>query len=89
MITIVAYDITESRRRSQVARLLADRGGTRLQHSVFEIELPPHRLPLLQNSLAALIRPAVDRIHFYPVCQTCFAKATSIGPAYPGTLPDL
>ncbi len=82
MPTVIAYDIAEDRRRQKVARLLADHGGTRIQFSVFELELSPDRLRDLQLRLAALIRPARDRLHFYPVCRACFAKATSIGAAY-------
>lgn len=89
MITLIAYDIAESRRREKVARLLADHGGTRIQYSVFELDLAPARLHALQLRLAVLIRPAVDRLHFYPVCKTCFAKANSIGASYQGLLPAL
>ena len=89
VITVIAYDIAESRRRAKVARLLQDHGGARIQYSVFELDLHPDRLHALQLRLAALIRPARDRLHFYPVCATCFAKARSIGPAYEGNLPAL
>jgi CRISPR-associated protein Cas2 len=83
MIVIIAYDITESRRRDKIANLLKNY-GTRIQYSVFECELTPERLLSLQARLAAMIRPRLDRLHFYPLCKTCFAKAGSLGTPYGG-----
>ena len=40
MIVLIAYDVTSDRRRSKIARLLANH-GERIQYSVFECELIP------------------------------------------------
>ena len=87
MIAIIAYDISSSRRREKAARLLMD-FGERIQYSVFECELTPARLESVRQRLAAVINPRTDRIHFYPLCQTCFGRATSIGAPY-ALVPDL
>jgi len=49
---------------------------------VFECELTPERLTALRDRLLALVNPRTDRVHFYPVCQACFGRATSIGAPY-------
>jgi len=81
MIVIIAYDIASSRRRDRTARLLLDY-GERIQYSVFECELTPPRLNALQERLTTMINTRTDRVHFYPLCQTCFGKAASIGSPY-------
>lgn len=81
LITIVSYDISSSRRRDKAARILKD-CGERIQYSVFECELTPERLTALRDRLLALVNPRTDRVHFYPVCQACFGRATSIGAPY-------
>ena len=78
MVTIIAYDVSSSRRRSRIASLLLDY-GQRVQYSVFECELDAARSTILRDKLAAMIDPRTDRIHFYPVCRACFGRAVSIG----------
>lgn len=81
MIVLVAYDIASPRRRTRVAKRLSQ-FGDRVQYSVFECELTPERYVELRESLVALVRPKTDRVHFYPLCQTCFGRAESLGPAF-------
>ncbi len=81
MIVLVAYDIPANRRRARVAKLLTA-FGERIQYSVFECDLTPARYLELRESLVRLVQPRLDRVSFYPVCQACFARAESIGPAY-------
>ena len=51
---LAAYDISDDRRRTRVARLLLQY-GQRLQKSVFEIEVDPDELPELRRELGALL----------------------------------
>lgn len=85
MKILIAYDIPSDRRRSQVARLLANR-GERVQYSVFECDLTPAGYSELQEQILALVNPRRDRIHWYPLCQACWGRARSIGPTYEQTL---
>lgn len=78
MVTIVAYDISKTRRRDKAAGLLKDY-GVRVQYSVFECDLSAERLAVVKEKMLALINPRKDRVHFYPVCQGCFGKAESLG----------
>jgi len=86
MFVLVAYDIPSDRRRTKVAGLLANY-GERIQYSVFECELTPARYAEMKSLLLTHLKTRRDRVHFYPVCQTCFGKAESVGPAYGVWLP--
>jgi len=81
MIVLVAYDIPSNRRRARVAKLLIQ-FGERVQYSVFECDVTPIGYLELRETMVTLVKPRLDRIHFYPLCQTCFSRAESIGPAY-------
>jgi len=84
---VIAYDVASDRRRNAIAKLLLS-FGERVQYSVFECDLSPQRLALLQARLSALIHPKKDRVNFYPLCQACFAKAASMGKMI-APVPDL
>ncbi|MBL8237411.1 MAG: CRISPR-associated endonuclease Cas2 [Bryobacterales bacterium] len=85
MIVLVAYDIPANRRRARVAKLLTS-FGERVQYSVFECHLTPARYLELRECLVRLVQPRLDRVSFYPLCQACFARAETIGPAYAETI---
>lgn len=73
---LVAYDITNDRRRTKVAKALV-RVGQRVQYSVFLVE---HRSP---KEIVALLRPLIrkneDNVRIHPLCSACFGKALLIG----------
>lgn len=75
---VIAYDIERDRPRQKVLSLLKD-FGVRVQYSVFECDLDSKRLAELRDRLVRLIDRRRDRVHVYPMCQTCFAKAESWG----------
>lgn len=58
---ILAYDITDDRRRTKVHRTLAG-FGTALQYSVFRCHLTPIERLRLADRLAELLRPEQDRL---------------------------
>jgi len=64
MLHIVAYDIAEPRRLTQVARICED-FGLRVQFSVFEMRLSPERFDRFWYLVQAAIDPAEDRIVAY------------------------
>ena len=51
---LAAYDIADDRRRTRVAGLLLHY-GSRLQKSVFEIQVEPDELPELRRELGAIL----------------------------------
>ena len=63
---VVSYDITDTKRRSRVAKeLLAF--GERVQYSVFECHLKQRQFDDLVRRVERLIDPAVDRLRVYRI----------------------
>jgi CRISPR-associated protein Cas2 len=58
---LVAYDIADDRRRTQVAHVLASYGD-RVQFSVFVIDSRPAKLVRLRSRLAGMIDPDSDSV---------------------------
>lgn len=72
---LVCYDISDDRRRGQVAKVLADR-GLRVLESVFEVFLESWEVPALREELARLLDLRSDGVRFYPLCDSCHGAAT-------------
>jgi CRISPR-associated endonuclease Cas2 len=62
---VAAYDVSDSLRRSSVARVLG-RYGHRLQRSVFEVWLEPEELGELKRGIGALL-DADDSFDLFPI----------------------
>jgi CRISPR-associated protein Cas2 len=58
---LIAYDITDDRRRGRLAKLLQS-FGDRVQYSVFVCDLRPARLVRLRQSILGLISPGEDSV---------------------------
>ncbi len=58
---LIAYDITDDRRRTRVAKKLAS-FGDRVQYSVFVVEVKPAKLVRLQDDLRDLIALPMDSV---------------------------
>ena len=78
MLTVIAYDIVDDRRREAVSTLLADH-GRRVNYSVFECDLEGKEFEHLQAHLARLIDHRQDRIVLYRLCEGCRARKSAIG----------
>jgi CRISPR-associated protein Cas2 len=78
MLTIIAYDVTNDKRREKVSTLLEDY-GTRVNYSVFECELEREEFERLREQLAELIDDAEDRIVFYRLCESCRVRRAAMG----------
>jgi CRISPR-associated protein Cas2 len=74
---IIAYDISNSRRRTRVARYLEAR-GVRVQKSVFVSRLTPTRARQLRRALESLIDPKADRLMMEPVAGRGFEKPEAL-----------
>lgn len=73
-LTVVAYDVTDDRRRQRVADVLMDY-GVRLQYSVFECRMDARRLADLKRRLAPLLLIPDDRVAYYSLCRACAGRA--------------
>lgn len=58
---LIAYDITDDRRRDRVARCL-QRHGDRVQFSVFIVDVNPARILRLRRELSAIIVVDADSV---------------------------
>ncbi len=68
MLIVIAYDITDDKRRRQLAQLL-EGYGERVQKSVFECHLDRRRLARLRREMQRHADPQTDRIRIYTLCR--------------------
>ncbi|ESQ17085.1 MAG: CRISPR-associated endonuclease Cas2 [Thiohalocapsa sp. PB-PSB1] len=72
---LVCFDITEDRARYRVGAALLDY-GTRVQRSVFEIEVPSGaELERLREAISQELAED-DDCRFYALCKTCRRRST-------------
>jgi CRISPR-associated protein Cas2 len=70
---VVVYDISNDRRRTKLHDALLDY-GTPVQYSVFECLLDDKGLARMKRAVGQVIRPRVDRVRYYYLCQGCLKK---------------
>ena len=72
---VIAYDITNDKRRKKLSDLL-EKYGTRVNYSVFEVEINETKLEYLiyEIELQKLINKKYDSLRFYHVCKNCTPK---------------
>jgi CRISPR-associated protein Cas2 len=78
MLTVIAYDIADDRRRAQVSTLLEDY-GLRVNYSVFECELEGEEFTQVCTALSQLIDAHEDRIILYRLCEGCRPRTAELG----------
>lgn len=79
---VIAYDISDDRRRTKVHQILTGFGKW-TQYSLFECFLSRKELVLLRSKLAEHLIAAEDSVRFYPLCANCVAKVETVGGAAP------
>lgn len=77
MMLVIAYDIQDDSARNKMARLLKN-FGTRLQKSVFAVEVQPHHHKKLLRDISALTDKE-DRVMVARLCAGCQRTARHIG----------
>ena len=77
---VVTYDITNDKRRTKLSDLLGAY-GTRVNYSVFEIELSEAKKEklLYEVELKKLINKKYDSLRFYHLCENCVPKSFDVG----------
>jgi len=75
---VVAYDITDNRRRRRIAKTL-EKYGLRCNESVFECLLTESKIKTLQQQLLKLTDESTDSILYYFLCLPCVMKRENIG----------
>jgi CRISPR-associated protein Cas2 len=75
---IIAYDISDDRRRTKVHKILCGFGKW-TQYSLFECFLTKKELVLLRHKLAKHLVAERDSVRFYPLCGACLNKVETVG----------
>jgi CRISPR-associated protein Cas2 len=68
---VIAYDISEDRRRAQVAAVL-QAYGDRIQRSVFLCTAESDRIAEIRSRVAGLIKPETDSVYVFRQCAACW-----------------
>ena len=68
---VIAYDISDDRRRSQLAAVL-QAYGDRIQQSVFLCTAEPDRIAEIRSRIAAIIKPENDSVYVFRQCAACW-----------------
>jgi CRISPR-associated protein Cas2 len=85
---IVAYDISNDRRRTKIHKTLSGFGQW-TQFSLFECHLSDKQYLQLRQRLDQHLKPDEDSVRFYSLCAGCLNKVETVGgekPADPGVL---
>ena len=78
MCYIIAYDISEDRRRTKIHKILSGFGKW-TQYSLFECFLSKKEFILLKAKLAKYLGDPKDSVRFYPLCASCVEKVETVG----------
>jgi len=78
MFVVVSYDIPDDKRRTRVAKTLEDY-GTRVQYSVFEVNLDYRHIKEMRKRLEKTIEKTKDSIRFYTLCGACYKGIDVLG----------
>ena len=70
---LVSYDITDDRRRTKLVKVLKDY-GSRVQYSVFELQISDAQLEKLLGQVEKVINAADDNVRYYTLCNSCVKK---------------
>jgi len=75
---VVAYDIPDDKRRTQVHKILKG-FGTWTEFSLFECFLTKKEVLQMKAKLAKHLDPGEDRVRIYTLCETCLDKIETVG----------
>jgi CRISPR-associated protein Cas2 len=68
---VIAYDISEDRRRARVAAVLQTYGD-RIQRSVFVCTLEADVLHEVRERISGIIEPRTDSVYVFRQCGSCW-----------------
>ena len=70
MFVVLAYDISDDRRRTRLFNTLK-RFGSPVQESVFEFHLSQSELVHLKRAVQVVLDERIDQVRYYFLCPTC------------------
>jgi len=77
LFIVVAYDISDDRRRTRLHKRLKGYGKA-VQYSVFECIVSEQGLRKLKQTVLETIKRDEDLVRYYSLCQSCCAKIDAI-----------
>ncbi|MFN0124101.1 MAG: CRISPR-associated endonuclease Cas2 [Blastocatellia bacterium] len=80
MFVVVAYDISDDRRRARLFKTLK-RFGSPVQESVFEFHLNTGEITRLKRAVRAVTDARVDQVRYYYLCPTCHQRTEMTYPS--------
>jgi len=80
MFTVVAYDISDPKRLSKIARIMKDY-GVRVQYSVFELYADNETLDEMMDRALDIMDEGKDSVRIYPLCKKCENRKEFMGSA--------
>jgi CRISPR-associated protein Cas2 len=78
MFIVIAYDISDDKRRTRLYKTLLGYGEP-VQYSVFECVLTGAQFETLLKAVARVIKPAEDHVRYYELCQGCNGRIRTVG----------
>ena len=79
---VVAYDISDDKRRTRVFKTLQGFGNW-TQFSLFECWLNKKEMLVLQTRLQRYLDASQDSVRFYPLCALDVSRVETVGGAKP------
>ena len=70
MLVIVAYDLSDDRRRTRLHDTLKQ-FGRHVQKSVVECWLEPREVLWLKQAIYEIVKERTDEVKFYYLCEAC------------------
>lgn len=73
---VVAYDISDDRRRQRLHDALLN-FGSGVQYSVFECLVDEKELARMRKQVKRIIKPRLDHVRYYWLCAACVKRIES------------
>ena len=80
MFIVVAYDISDDKRRTKLHKALMNFGAP-VQYSVFECILGKEGLKKMKAAVGKVIKGEEDLVRYYYICDSCRKKIETTGGA--------
>lgn len=74
-LVVVAYDISDDKRRSRAAKVLLSYGG-RVEASVYELWLTMREIEKMRHALTRVVKDG-DLVRCYTLCDACVKRVRS------------
>lgn len=78
MFIVVAYDISDDKRRNKVSKVM-ESFGDRVQYSLFECNMDDEEFAVMRRKLTSAIDVEKDLIRIYHLCAGCKTGTEIIG----------